>query len=56
MAMLAVRARSAVAEVFAERVPGYDRQMLAFLLRKAAEVPAGQKIEPIEKRFGNLKG
>ncbi|HSQ23457.1 MAG TPA: S46 family peptidase [Pyrinomonadaceae bacterium] len=55
-AMLATRARAAVAEVFAERIPGYDRQMLAFLLRKAAELPAGQKIEPIEKRFGNLKG
>jgi hypothetical protein len=26
------------------------------LLREAAELPAGQKIEPIEKRFGNLTG
>ena len=56
MAILAVRARAAVGEIFAERVPGYDRQVLAFLLRKAAELPAGQKIEPIERRFGNLKG
>jgi hypothetical protein len=55
-AMLGTRARSAVAEVFAERLPGYDRQMLAFLLRKAAELPAGQKIDVVEKRFGNLKG
>jgi hypothetical protein len=29
--------------------------MLAFLLRKAAELPANQKIDAIEKRFGNLK-
>ncbi|MGZ8844479.1 MAG: S46 family peptidase [Pyrinomonadaceae bacterium] len=56
IAILAQRARAAVPEVMAERLSGYDRQMLAFLLRKAAELPAEQKIEPIEKRFGNLKG
>ena len=56
MAILAQRARAAVPEVLAERIPGYDRRMLAFLLRKAAELPEGQKIEPIEKRFGGLKG
>ena len=55
MDMLGTRARAAVAEVFAERLPGYDRKMLAFLLRKAAELPTGQKIEAIEKRFGSLK-
>src|SRR5438105_5585848 len=54
--MLAPRARAAVAEVFADRLPGYERQMLAFMLRKAAELPAGQKIDFIEKRFGNLSG
>lgn len=54
--ILAQRARAAVPEVLADRLPSYDRQMLAFLLRKAAELPAGQKIEPIEKRFGSLKG
>ncbi len=56
VAILAQRVRAAVPEVMAERLPGYDRQMLAFLLRKAAELPAEQKIEPIEKRFGSLKG
>ena len=56
IAMLANRARGAVAEVFGDRLAGYDRHMLAFLLRKAAELPAAQKIEPIEKRFGSLKG
>ena len=56
MALLATRARGAVGEVFAERMPGYDRQLLDFLLRKADELPASQKIEAIEKRFGNLKG
>jgi hypothetical protein len=56
MGILAVRARAALAEAFADRVPGYDRQTMAFLLRKAAELPADQKIEPVEKRFGNLKG
>src|SRR5262249_15062265 len=56
VAMMSMRARAAVAEVFAERMPAYDRAMMAFLLREAADLPAGQKIEPIEKRFGNLKG
>jgi hypothetical protein len=56
LAMLAVRARAALEEVFADRLPGYEREMLAFYLRKAAELPAGQKIAAIEKRFGNLQG
>lgn len=56
LTVLGQRARGAVAEVFADRMPGYERQMLAFLLRKAAELPADQKIDAIEKRFGSLKG
>ena len=55
-ALVAARARAAIPEAFAELMPGSDRQLIAFLLRKAAELPSGQKIEPIEKRFGNLKG
>jgi hypothetical protein len=35
-------------------MPGFDRRVLVTLLREAAELPASQKIEPIEKRFGNL--
>ncbi len=54
--MGALRARAALAEIFSQRMPGVDREMLAFLLRKAGELPTGQKIEPIEKRFGNLSG
>jgi hypothetical protein len=56
LAVGALRARSALSEIFADRIPGFDREMLAFLLRKAAELPAEQKIEPIEKRFGSLTG
>ena len=56
LAILATRARGAVPEVFADRMPGYERRILAFLLRKAAELPPGQKIDAIEKRFGNLQG
>lgn len=56
MTMLSMRARAALPEAFSDRLPGFDRQMLVFMLRKAAELPEGQKIEPIEKRFGNLKG
>jgi hypothetical protein len=56
LAMGALRARAALAEIFSERMPGFEREMLAFLLRKAAELPTGQKIEVIEKRFGTLTG
>jgi len=56
IAMGAARARAALAEIFADRIPGFERQMLAFLLRKAAELPPEQKIEPIERHFGKLTG
>jgi hypothetical protein len=56
VAMMVLRARAALGEIFAERMPGYESEMLAFFLRKAAELPPGQKIEAIEKRFGNLQG
>jgi hypothetical protein len=56
LAMLALRAKAAVPEIFADRMAGFERRMLVFLLRKAAELPAGQKIDAIEKRFGNLQG
>ena len=56
LGMLALRARAALEEVFADRLPGFEREMLAFYLRKAAELPAGQKISAVEKRFGNLSG
>lgn len=41
---------------FAERNLFVEREMLTFLLRKAAELPEGQKIPALEKRFGNLQG
>jgi hypothetical protein len=56
LATRAQRVRAVLPEIFAERVPGFDREMIAFYLRKAAELPPDQKIEPIEKRFGNLQG
>ena len=56
VAMLALRARAALEEVFADRLPGVEREMLVFYLRKAAELPAAQKIPAIEKRFGSLQG
>lgn len=55
LAMVVQRARAALPEIFADRNTGLERQMLTFFLRKAAELPAGQKIEVIEKRFGALK-
>lgn len=56
LAIGAERARAALAEIFADRLSGFERQMLAFLLRKAAELPPEQKIEAIERRFGKLTG
>jgi Peptidase S46 len=56
LAALVARARAALPGIFAERMPGYERQLLAFFLRKAADLPANQKIESVEKLFGNLPG
>jgi len=56
LGMLALRARAALEEIFADRLPEFERELLAFYLRKAAELPAGQKIPAVEKRFGNLSG
>ncbi len=54
--MTVLRARGALPELFAERNGAVERAIFIFLLRKAAELPAGQKIEAVEKRFGNLQG
>jgi hypothetical protein len=56
LAATAMQARAVVPAALGERMPGFDRRILAFLLREAAQLPAGQKIEPVEKRFGNLTG
>jgi hypothetical protein len=55
LALIAARARAALPEILAGRNPTLEREMLSFFLRKAAELPASQKIEAIEKRFGSLK-
>ena len=56
LAMSALRARAAIEGVFAGRIPGVEQEMLTFYLRKAADLPPSQKVEAIEKRFGNLQG
>jgi hypothetical protein len=50
------RIRAGIASLFAERKPGIERGTLSFLLEKADALPAGQKIDFLEKRFGSLKG
>jgi hypothetical protein len=50
------RIRADIASLFAERNPGIERGTLIFLLEKADDLPAGQKIDFLEKRFGSLKG
>ena len=56
LVMASLRARGALPEIFADRNPASEREMFLFLLRKAAELPANQKIDAVEKRFGNLQG
>jgi hypothetical protein len=50
------QAKQQVPGIMKQRLVTYEREMLKYALRKAAEPPAGQKIEAVEKRFGNLKG
>lgn len=50
------RLRAQLPNVIAERNPTVEREILAYLLKKADELPANQKIDFIEKRFGNLQG
>jgi len=56
LAMTAIRARAALPEILADRNGPTDRAFLAFYLRKAAELPAGQKLDAAEKLFGKLQG
>ena len=48
--------RGRIPAVFADRNPTAERETLVYLLAKADELPAGQRIEFLDKRFGNLKG
>jgi Peptidase S46 len=54
VAMARIRAR--FPSILGARRPSVERALLTYLLRKANELPADQKIEAIEKRFGQLKG
>ena len=56
LAAAAMQLRLTVPTILSERTPGLERRLLILLLREAAALPQGQKIEPIEKRFGNLTG
>ena len=49
------RVRAQIPAILAGRNPTVERDLLTYLLRRADELPASQKIEPIEKRFGSLK-
>ncbi|MDT4954675.1 MAG: hypothetical protein QOJ02_2813 [Acidobacteriota bacterium] len=51
-----LRVRAQLAGALAERNPTAERELLTYLLKRADELPAGQKIDFIEKRFGSLQG
>lgn len=50
------RVRAQLAGVMADRNPTAERELITYLLRKADELPATQKIDFLEKRFGTLQG
>jgi len=50
------RAQARVTQVFSDRNVTLERELLIYLLQKAAALPEGQKIEPIERRFKQLTG
>ncbi len=50
------RVRAQIAGVLAERNLTAERELLTYLLMKADELPAGQKIDFIERRFGSPGG
>jgi hypothetical protein len=45
-----------VQEAYKEREPVYELEMIKFLLKALADLPAGQKFEPAEQLFGSLQG
>jgi hypothetical protein len=51
-----LRVRAQLGAALAERNPTAERELLTYLLMKADELPTGQKIDFIEKRFGSLQG
>ena len=50
------RVRTQLAGALAERNATVERKLLTYLLIKGDELPAGQKIDFIEKRFGSVRG
>src|SRR5436190_626280 len=56
LAAAAMQLRLTIPTILSERTPGLERRLLILLLREAAELPQGQKIDASEKPFGNLTG
>jgi hypothetical protein len=48
--------RAEIQQVFAAREPDLETEILKFFFRKAAELPAEQKFQPIETLFAGLSG
>ena len=49
------RVRAQLAGIIAERNPTVERELLAYLIKKADELPAAQRIDFLERRFGKLQ-
>lgn len=53
---LTAEKRAEVAEVYKNREPVLEREMIKFFLRKAAELPADQKFAVVETLFNRFQG
>jgi hypothetical protein len=56
LAAVIQRTRARIAPTLEARNKTLERELLSYLLAKADDLPAGQKIDFIEKRFANLQG
>ncbi|MDQ2856808.1 MAG: S46 family peptidase, partial [Acidobacteriota bacterium] len=56
LAEAVVSSRERAKAALGDRNLTVEREVLTYLLRRAAELPEGQRIEPVEKRFGKLTG
>jgi Peptidase S46 len=47
--------KAEIAEVYKDREPAVERELLRYFLQALAELPADQKFAPVENAFGSLK-
>jgi hypothetical protein len=48
--------KAEIQEIYKDREPLVERELLSYFLQALAELPVGQKFDPAENAFGSLKG